>query len=1039
MNASKKHQADHVLRAFRYQLLQSLDAWLSLNPGEVLWLETEEDFSVLAENKSTDFQVKSSAAAAGPARHSLHSDGVKTALSRYWDRSDEGRDPRPSLAFIANGGAARERGLSFPNDEPGLVYWGAAGRGADTAPIRQALITVFEGTAIEKWIQGSPTDDELRQRLLHRVTWMLDQADVEPLTELILDKIATTYHAQGIPVAAANAGLSRLLDLVFSTACQRDESKRRLTALELQRSIEDVALREAVAQMAGRAAGEPWQEGTNVTRLGPLGANIVDRPATVQDISAKIEGEPVVWFHGAHGVGKSTLARLIALHLGGSWLMLDLRSMTEDSKATRAAFRELIQATSRTPQLRGVIIDDLSEQALDATRNVLSALVVSLAPRGIQLFVTSAHPPSPARLAELGSSGTSAIHAPYFSRDDVRTLVTAANGPTVETIDGWVELIFIGTHSGHPLLVVAKVASLRSRGWPQDALIEDIGPFTSDAVRATRDEARRRLIAEIPSSEGRDLLRRLGCVFDRADDALALALAQREPSIPRAGDALAVLRGSWIEIMPRNDLRLSPLITDISNDVPTEDALAFKRIAAEYWLSKRTLDDRTLPLCFWNAFLGKHVTVLAALCILIEQLPSEKIVSVATHLSPLSFFRTDTSLLPEAPMVGAMLRLVQFAVVNALQDDPINAGLIARRLFVEIDEIEQEEMRLMQTSVAISIILLAEYADIPVALRLEWALRHRATTQMMSELKNEELREELGKLARDFHRDGVDVAGFLFAVTANRIRDSLAMQALIEALDALESNDRNSFINSAAISLAQSPGQFIHGGWAAEQIDDHDMSPVLQRFRQMAVTVRGWDRPDVQSEVLCACSVIIDESLGDRVSAIAVMDTAIEELGALPSLIRQKAKVLGHSDNHDAAARLLISVEDAVGVDQPLDRGLALRDGAVSAVKARLFDDALRLFRKAHEALAREGTHPALMLGLRIEIAIVLWTIADRSAALLEMADVLDAAALLDPKGSRQNERTHQLLRLAAGLFWNDLDPYSSRPIPLKQLEGLPR
>src|SRR5262245_45158630 len=109
MSAPSKHQADHVLRAFRYQLLQSLDTWLALAPGEVLSLEAEEDFSVLTEDKSIDFQVKSSVAARGPARHSLNSDNVRVALQSYWDRSDEGRDPMPSLAFIANGGAARER------------------------------------------------------------------------------------------------------------------------------------------------------------------------------------------------------------------------------------------------------------------------------------------------------------------------------------------------------------------------------------------------------------------------------------------------------------------------------------------------------------------------------------------------------------------------------------------------------------------------------------------------------------------------------------------------------------------------------------------------------------------------------------------------------------------------------------------------------------------------------------------------------------------------------------------------------------------
>jgi len=149
MSDSKKHQADHVLRAFRYQLLQSLDAWLRLSPGEVLWLETEEDFSVLRhDDQSTDFQVKSSIAATGPARHSLQSENVQAAISRYWERSDGGRDPKSFLAFIANGGAARERALTFPDGTPGLNYWAAAARGADTTPIRQALRAIFDGKLI---------------------------------------------------------------------------------------------------------------------------------------------------------------------------------------------------------------------------------------------------------------------------------------------------------------------------------------------------------------------------------------------------------------------------------------------------------------------------------------------------------------------------------------------------------------------------------------------------------------------------------------------------------------------------------------------------------------------------------------------------------------------------------------------------------------------------------------------------------------------------------------------------------------------------
>jgi hypothetical protein len=190
MSPSHKGQAWYVLRGYRYQLLQSLDAWIGLRPGEVLWLETEEDFSVASAAGAVDTQVKSSAAAAGPKPHSLQSEGVRAALGRYWVRSDQGRDSQPHLAFIAKGRAARERGLTFPNGMAGIDYWAAAVLGADTSPIRTALASIFEGEPLGEWIEGNPSDEELKVRLLGRVRWMLQALDEGPLTELIRDKIA---------------------------------------------------------------------------------------------------------------------------------------------------------------------------------------------------------------------------------------------------------------------------------------------------------------------------------------------------------------------------------------------------------------------------------------------------------------------------------------------------------------------------------------------------------------------------------------------------------------------------------------------------------------------------------------------------------------------------------------------------------------------------------------------------------------------------------------------------------------------------------
>src|SRR5262249_46547276 len=155
------------------------------------------DFSVESASGAVDTQVKSSAAKGGPKPHSLRSKDVIAAVSRFWTRSDEGRDPRPQLAFVAQGGVAREQGLTFPNNAMGIEYWRAAVLGAETTSIRVALASIFEGHPIGDWIKSAPSDGELLSRLLHRITWITDALDEKPLVDLIRDKLAEIYLQKG--------------------------------------------------------------------------------------------------------------------------------------------------------------------------------------------------------------------------------------------------------------------------------------------------------------------------------------------------------------------------------------------------------------------------------------------------------------------------------------------------------------------------------------------------------------------------------------------------------------------------------------------------------------------------------------------------------------------------------------------------------------------------------------------------------------------------------------------------------------------------
>ena len=181
-------------------------------------------------------------------------------------------------------------------------------------------------------------------------------------------------------------------------------------------------------------------------------------------------------------------------------------------------------------------------------------------------------------------------------------MINLRDAPPPETVGAWSQLLFASTFSGHPLLVSAKISNLpRARNLAHKCFSGRYPrrPNTSDAVRATRDEARRRLVTEIPSPEARRLLRPTWDVCSKGRTTPSSSSSHMPiRSIPNATDALAILRGSWIHPLPDGHMRLSPFIADIGHDVPTKEIMACRSTAADHWLGDGTLNDRTLPLCF---------------------------------------------------------------------------------------------------------------------------------------------------------------------------------------------------------------------------------------------------------------------------------------------------------------------------------------------------------------------------------------------------------------------------------------------------------
>ena len=105
------------------------------------------------------------------------------------------------------------------------------------------------------------------------------------------------------------------------------------------------------------------------------------------------------------------------------------------------------------------------------------------------------------------------------------------------------------------------------------------------------------------------------------------------------------------------------------------------------------------------------------------------------------------------------------------------------------------------------------------------------------------------------------------------------MLRMVEALDGISAEDRSSLIDSGAALMGSRAGSFVHTGWAQEQLDGKDLGLALERFERMETIATGWGRADMLVQLACARSVILDEGLGDRVKALAVIDDAIDGLG----------------------------------------------------------------------------------------------------------------------------------------------------------------
>lgn len=335
------------------------------------------------------------------------------------------------------------------------------------------------------------------------------------------------------------------------------------------------------------------------------------RPVLESKILALLVENGVAYLHGATGTGKTTQAIRAANVGDGSFLWINCRDA--EAAELRMALADAGRRIDLDARLHFMALDDVDlikhERALE---EAAPGLLFTLRRRNGGLLFTAQRPPSQRLCTRLGTASQIELPMPPFDGAEIRELLREFGLQDEQRLDSWSALI-IGTTSGHPQLVAARIASLARSGFPapssSDVLVTP--PEISDA----RHSARLAVSNQLPY-EQKELLYRLSLVTVPFERQRAIALAETLPELPHAGDSFDQLVGPWIERPDLTRYRLSPLLTNAGQDANSPTwARSMHSTIADTWLRFKEQSPWDVATILLSAVIGENSRAIAQLAI----------------------------------------------------------------------------------------------------------------------------------------------------------------------------------------------------------------------------------------------------------------------------------------------------------------------------------------------------------------------------------------------------------------------------------------
>lgn len=1032
-------EAVDSLRGYSYQILRSIDAWLDLEDGQILFLEGAEDLDRIDAAGALVEQVKDTT---GSGSLTLRSANAITAIGNFWIHCERNSGKSIRFRYLTTSVIGQERGDELDLTSPGIEVW----EQIRCSPSQVELLA--DAAAIQKFLQGridlpismrtwlkSAAVEEFISRIIEPFAWITAQPGAVLLRRQIEAKLIELGETMHFGAAASLEALGRLH--VEAWANVTDTNRKPLRRGDLLRIMETVGttviptsqLLDMMRQLTASSAAQ--QPSTAITRFdqtivhaGPRAASRrFPRPKLETAITASIT-QGTVLLHGSTGMGKTILAAAAtAARSGADWVDLrDLDPATIVAKLAAAADFVAARAAPCT-----IVADDFD--AGDDPRPLMPALtrlMEALATVQGRLLITSAQRLPPRLANMIGLIDKRTFAAPSFDIDEIAAYFISEGCPAVHA-DTWSKIVY-GSTSGHPQLVDARLSALQEGGWPPPNISELITP-TAELVDV-RAEARR-MVSTLRVDE-RELLCRASLVVGRISRRRLIAIAEIAPVIAEPGHVIDRLTGPWLEMTDTADLRTSPLLRNLGIDTRGQ---AWSRTMhggiSWAWLAEPSLTATDVSNLLMHAIASGRAGPLVHILPKALQAPDEVWKQIGDTSGIFALIGVDEEY--PSPFSGtvdtAALRLLQLRIAEQLGDGKVEA-VVARAL-------KEAEFRAADD-------VGAKFFDFLFLWQLlrgsnkSWPIKTLVQLGLRFVTVGNQVQDRLRGLSRAEDADFAwpDLSQFLQLTFMRAVSDANDLEELLSIAVNLDQSARG-VIMSGFAGKADVAALVLDQIWLREvnrpSADWNRLAMLLEQTIELATT------SDASTLATAAAAMLIrvtDENIGDTAVALATADRLIDGLGASPHILSAKAKVLLRSGNAVSALSLFEDALSRFDLPRPWLTD-ALRDAAIAAARVGLWRQCAARFGEAVAATPEE--EPLVRrVGLLFDFGLALYLAGETRDAIGAFGTALDK--LIEVGQTMPLEpllSTRQLGSYAIKLVWMDLSGEQAEEAdPLPRLVG---